>query len=192
MFRRASEIIVRGMIKAGTAAPESFEAYAYGTELFMIRAVFYAVLIILAVLTDSVIIGVVFTLSYLLLRQYSGGFHCSSPYACLAVSAVMYIAMAAGYRFISGYELICPVAAMLSAIPILIFSPCESDSNPLTDEEKQLYRRRAVSWVLIIAPAVLAAYLTELTMLYYPLSWSLTADAVLMIIYKFKKRKCSL
>lgn len=179
VINKISERIADEMKSLDLIDESESEAYAYGTELFLLKTVFYVMIILLAVLTNSLITGLVFTVSYLALRQYSGGYHCRSPKMCMIVSAGMYIAMIFFYRFAS---VIFPLISTAALFPVWLYAPCESENNPLSGDERNACRRKALSIALIISMSAWAAYLCGIPRLYYPLSWSLAAAAVLMII----------
>lgn len=106
-------------------------------------------------LFGDLIVGILFELSYCILRVYAGGYHAPTKFICTWFSYISVLLFLILIFFlplgsIAMHMLLC--AAMLS---IVLFSPVESKNKPLSNREKQVYRRNS----LLIAATELAAYL---------------------------------
>lgn len=190
MIEKLSGRLADKLVRENMIPVSERDIYAYGAELFMLKALFYSALLIAALLTRTLAEGAVFTFTYLFLRQYSGGYHCKTPMRCMAVSLLLYLSMTFVYR--TGTELteiILIAAAVLSFVTVVLFSPSESEGNPLTAEERKKYRIIAsvTSGIYLLLSAV--TFISELDMIFYPLTWSLAADAALILINKSGGKK---
>ncbi len=182
MIERISELLADKLADEKLIPQSQRDIYAYGAELFLLRIVFYSMLLAAALLTGTLAEGTVFTFSYLFLRQYSGGYHCSTPVRCMAVSLLLYFSMAAVYRAGSAAaEIILMSSAVISFAVTVIFSPSESENNPLTKEERKKYRiiASSVSGIYLLIAAI--SLKTGADVIFYPLTWSLAAVAALII-----------
>lgn len=190
MIEKLSGRLADMLVRENMIPVSERDIYAYGAELFMLKVLFYSALLAAALVTRTLAEGVVFTFTYLFLRQYSGGYHCKTPFRCMAVSMLLYLSMTAVYR--TGTEaagIVLITAAVLSFGTVVIFSPSESEGNPLTDGERKKYRIIAsiVSGIYLLISAV--TFISGLDMIFYPLTWSLAADAALIIINKTGGKK---
>ena len=86
-----------------------------------------------------------------------------------------------------GYLLCC--FTVVSFIVILIFSPIVSVNNPLTIDEKKKYRLLSILISFVYVMIVVISMKCSVTELMFPVSWSLTADAVLILMSKVKGGK---
>lgn len=111
--------------------------------------------LIVSFLFGNLVVGIIFELSYCILRVYAGGYHAPTKLICIWSSYIsMFLFLILIFFLplegIAMHMLLC--AAMLS---IILFSPVESKNKPLSNREKQVYRRNS----LLIATAELAVYL---------------------------------
>ena len=78
MLERLSNRLADKLLSEKLISESERDIYAYGMELFLLRVVFYSVILLTAIVTDTLFIGAVFSIVYLSLRQYAGGYHCKS------------------------------------------------------------------------------------------------------------------
>ncbi len=165
------------------------EAYSYGLELFLFKFTLYAIILIISLLTNSFIISLIFTASYMLLRQYTGGYHCKSAEMCMIVSVLIYTLMLLLYNIeIYSYSFLLTTLNAASYLIVILKAPVESENNPLTENELKKYRILSVviSTVLIFLNIIL--FLFDFKDLFFSISYALTADAVLLLILPRRKK----
>ena len=165
------------------------ENYSYGLELFLFKSTLYIIIFIISLLTNSFWISLIFTFSYMLLRQYTGGFHCKSAEVCMITSILIYMLMLLLYNTgVYSYSVWMPVLDFLSYLVIFLNAPIENENNPLEISEIKAYRTVSiiVSSVLLVLCAVLHFF--GLYNYIYPISFAMTADAVLILITPRRKK----
>lgn len=165
------------------------ENYSYGLELFLFKFTLYAIILIISLITNSVWISLIFTFSYMLLRQYTGGFHCKSAEACMVTSILIYLLMLILYHTgIYTYSLLLIALNLISYLVIFVFAPIENENNPLENSEIKTYRLLSIiiSSVFIISGIVL--HQLGLYNYIFPISFAMTADAVLILITPRRKK----
>ena len=165
------------------------ECYSYGLELFLFKFTLYIIILIISLLTNTFLISLIFTVSYLLLRQYTGGYHCKTAEACMITSIFIYVLMLLLYNVgICNYSVYLLICDLLSYLVILIRAPIENENNPLEISEIKTYRTVSiiVSSVLLVLCAVLHFFC--LYKYIYPISFAMTADAVLLLITPRRKK----
>ncbi|MGN0643114.1 MAG: accessory gene regulator ArgB-like protein [Huintestinicola sp.] len=190
MFKEIAEEITRTMVTSNIINIEDRELYTYGLELLIPKTVFYIIVLVLSLLTDTFFPSLLFILFYMSVRSFSGGYHSKTAGFCIVVSTFIYLLMDFLMKLdFERMELYLLLAAAVSVGVIFVFSPVESEEKPITADERKRYRLFAelISMVLLIITA--GAYYFRLEPLFYPAAWSLTADAVLIIIAKAVSEK---
>lgn len=164
------------------------EIYSYGLELFLFKFTLYAIILIISVLTNSFLISLIFTVSYMILRQYTGGYHCRSSEICMIVSIFIYMLMLLLYNIdVHSYSLIL-VFNILSCLIIILKAPIENENNPLTINEIKRYRILSIIISIILTFSSITLFLFDYKGFAFPISYALTADAVLLLISPRRKK----
>lgn len=188
MFKNIADDAAIMLISHNIIAEEKREAYTYGFELFFEKIFFYGIVLTIALLTKTIVFSLLFMISYKMLRQYTGGFHCKTAEMCLAFSVLIYLIILLLYIAKSNKaEFVLAISSFVSVIIIFIFSPIESVNRPLETNEKKMYRRLSILISAIIALIAIVSYRLSIPALFYSTSCSLTADAVLIL---FALRRC--
>lgn len=183
MFQNLSKELST-LLAANKVIPmEHIEIYAYGLELFLFKSTFYLIVLIIALLCNSVLVSLAFLVSFLGLRQYTGGYHCRTSGMCMTVSLLLYLSMLLIYHLdISRAASTLIVLSILSFIVILIFSPRENKNKKLDNREKKIYRIVSLVISTILLASSCLSYIGKIDWLFYSLSYSLTADAVMILL----------
>lgn len=190
MFREIAEEITKTMVTSNIINIEDRELYTYGLELIIPKTVFYIIVLILSLLTDTFIPSLLFILFYMSVRSFSGGYHSKTAGFCIVVSTFIYLLMDFLMKLdFERTEIFLLVAAAVSLGVIFAFSPVESEEKPITAEERKRYRLFAELISMVLFAITAGAYYFKLEPIFYPAAWSLTADAVLIIISKAEALK---
>lgn len=162
---------------------DNLEAYSYGIELFLFKGTFFLIVLIISLLTNTFIISAIFIISYTLIREYSGGYHCKTAEMCLLVSIFIYLILLMLFKLnLPQIENALFILSLLSIVPIFIFSPVENINKPLTESEKKKFKVVAIIIGLALLTASLLTYFLKINYIFYSISYALTADAVLIIL----------
>lgn len=190
MYKRLAESVATLLAANRIIDIDQQECYSYGLELFLFKSTLYIIILIISLLTNTFLISLIFTVSYLLLRQYTGGYHCKTAEACMITSVFIYVLMLLLYNTeICTYSLLLIALDIISYLVILINAPIENENNPLEISEMKSYRTVSiiVSSVLLVLCAVLHFF--GLYNYIFPISFAMTADAVLIITPRRKKNE---
>lgn len=165
------------------------ECYSYGLELFLFKFTLYIIILIISLLTNTFLISLIFTASYLLLRQYTGGYHCRTSEACMITSIFIYVLMLLLYNIgICNYSVYLLICNLLSYLVVLIKSPIENENNPLEIGEIKTYRLLSI---IISSAFIISGIVLHQLGLYnyiFPISFAMAADAVLILITPRRKK----
>ncbi len=164
------------------------EAYSYGLELFFFKFTLYIIILIISLLTDSFLISLVFTASYMLLRQYTGGYHCKTSEACMLTSILIYTFMLLLYNFklnnLTLFFFIIPISYLI----IILKAPIENENNPLDADEIKKYRILSIIISTLLTVLSIITFIFDFKQFAFPISYTLTADAVLLLISPRRKK----
>lgn len=188
MLNRIANRIAILLENNGIIEMKNIEAYAYGLELFLMKAGLYLVVLCLSLIAHSLIISLIFVIAYISLRQYTGGFHCQSALRCIVVSLLMFSIMVVIYK--TNLQLLFDILFLMSGlgvILIILLSPIGSPNKPLSPMEACRYRRISIilSVFLFLVSAVCFAF--HIVEVYYPISYALLADSILLLLEEVKK-----
>lgn len=162
---------------------DEMDAYRYGLELLIPKAILYAAILIISLITNTFILSVLFVTMFMGVRRYSGGFHCQTAEMCLCISFLIYLLVIFGFNFSSEvYIDVYCVSSVVSAITIIIFSPVEDKNRPLDDVEKKQYRLKSLIATGLVSITFALSFYFKIIMLSYISACSLTANAVLIIL----------
>lgn len=106
-------------------------------------------------LFGDLIVGILFELSYCILRVYAGGYHAPTKLICTWLSYIGIFLFLLLIFYLPLGSIAVHTLLAVSIFSVILFSPVESKNKPLSNREKQVYRRNS----LLITAAWLAAYL---------------------------------
>ena len=89
MFEKAVQKLVDGQIEKGSLKEEERNIYRYGYQVLIEFCINIIVTILIAVLFQAFKTVIVFTIAYLLIRGYVGGYHAKTSLGCFCLSAGM-------------------------------------------------------------------------------------------------------
>ena len=93
MFEKAVQKLVDGQIEKGSLKEEERNIYRYGYQVLIEFCINIIVTILIAVLFQAFKTVIVFTIAYLLIRGYVGGYHAKTSLGCFCLSAGMLISV---------------------------------------------------------------------------------------------------
>lgn len=123
--------------------------YYFCFEVVISTAYFWLIALALALLSGQVLESVVYLAAFTMMRSAAGGYHATSHWRCLTLSAVSFVAFLL-------LELLLPEAWLLVVMPAAIlyslyvigrYAPVDHPNNPFTVEERQRNRRKSLGYL---------------------------------------------
>lgn len=153
IYEMTSKKITSFYIKKGTISPEKKPLYEYGFEILFSTIIYTALLLIIALITNTLFASVVFFIGFYIVRTIAGGYHANTYTACHILFLITHLIMILIYK-ITPYTARLPIAIsmlVLSSIIMLLFAPIDHINKPFINEEKKRFRRicRIYSLLLI-------------------------------------------
>lgn len=180
MFERTVQKLVDGQIEKGALKEEDRNIYKYGYQVMIEFFINVIVSIAIAVLFQAYEIVIVFTIAYLLIRGYAGGYHARTSLGCFCLSACILISVIVIVQFIDAVN----PARWLLLVPevivtpfILWLAPVPVESRPVSDNERVHFRKKV--WQIYCIELT-----TALIMLYFGLTtYAMSVLAVHTVLF---------
>ena len=173
-------LVERGIIKE-----EEQEIYQFGIRNGMIILLNVLTAFLIGLITEKLLIVAVFTVSFMVLRSYTGGYHSDSRIFCyIGSNLVLFIPVYTENLFVKTEDSILCIILALAVSIIMVFSPMHSKNRKLDKAEQKHFgkRARAITMVKLIILGIL--WYGEVTSYTYAIYSSICITAVFMLIGK--------
>lgn len=122
----------------------------------MMLDIFFALL--LGFLLGDLLVGMLFELSYSILRIYAGGFHAPTKGICTWLTYITTFTCILLIFLMPLSSVVMHILFAGSILIILLLSPVESNNKPLSNREKQVYRHKSIAIAAIEAAIYLVLH----------------------------------
>ena len=191
---KAADTFSLSMLEKGIIKEEDIPIYRYGIENGIILIFNMLTAFVIGILTGRLVEILVFLLSYITLRSYSGGFHLDNKIACYISSNLILMIPACasemGYAFVRTWnepvKVIEIAFVICSAVIIFSLSPMDSKQRKLDTAEKKhfKFRARLILMVQLVVVGILCFIGQRICVV--PICISICTIAVLMLIGKIQ------
>lgn len=175
----------RRMVERGIIKEEEQEIYQFGIRNGMIILLNVLTAFLIGLITEKLLIVAVFTVSFMVLRSYTGGYHSDSRIFCyIGSNLVLFVPVYTEMLFVKTEDSILFILLAIAVSVIMIFSPMHSKNRKLDEAEQKCFGRKArvITVVQLIVLGVLW-YIKQDAYAYAVYS-SICITAVLMLIGK--------
>lgn len=177
----------RRMVERGIIKEEEQEIYQFGIRNGMIILLNVLTAFLIGLVTEKLLIVAVFTVSFMVLRSYTGGYHSDSRIFCyIGSNLVLFVPVYTEALFVRTEDSILCILLAIAVSIIMIFSPMHSKNRKLDEAEQKHFGRkaRAITIVQLIVLGVL--WYKEHESYAYAIYSSICITAVLMLIGKLQ------
>lgn len=123
---------------------DNYELYEYAIYIILSSAFHMATVIVLGLVFNLLTESLVFYLSFIVIRKFAGGYHAKTPVRCYLFSFASNIIILYLVKWLSSintlFIFIFIIFELLCVVLILLISPLDTENNPLTGQEKKMYR----------------------------------------------------
>ena len=175
----------RRLVERGIIKEEEQEIYQFGIRNGMIILLNVLTAFLIGLITEKLLIVAVFTVSFMVLRSYTGGYHSESRIFCyIGSNLVLFVPVYTEKFFIQTEDIVLFFLLSLAVGSILIFSPMHSKNRKLDEEEQKHFGRKArvITVVQLIVLGIL--WYAEMDSYAYAIYSSICITAILMLIGK--------
>lgn len=134
--------IIGNFVKKGIVKEIDASIYAFGLRQGMTITINILTIFVVGIILGELLNLIVFSVSYLMLRPYAGGYHAESEIGCYIFSTLMMVVVAIISKIIS-LNIITVVIMLVISNGILIYlAPVEDNRKPLDEMEVKVYREK--------------------------------------------------
>lgn len=144
MVRKVSKKVTDRLLSRNAIKDEDYEIYQYGLEQLFTSGLDMLTLFVIGLIMGMIWQGIVFVLSFMLLRKYAGGYHASTPLRCYLLTNLVILSVLSVMKYIGISIFIYLGVFIVSSIIIFAFSPVEAVNKELDEVEKIIYRKKTI------------------------------------------------
>lgn len=153
MFEKVAFHITEWMEKNKIIESDKITVVKWGIRNILDTAFNILTFIIIGLLLKMPLETVIFTLGYIPLRSYAGGYHAKTPFRCWIVSnSILFLALMI-VRYLSSHPLILLIFALMSITTLVSLMPVSDIHKPLDNNDKHRYKIRGI-WILSVEIAI--------------------------------------
>lgn len=173
------------MLERGIIREEERELYEFGIRNGMILFLDIATAFLIGLLTTKLAVVAFFTVSFMVLRSYTGGYHSDSRIFCyIGSNMVLFIPVYTENIFLMASDRQVYVLLSLAMVIILWLSPMHSKNRKLDQKEQKHFGRKARLVAVMELIIFLALWYLGQTAYAYAVYTSICITAVFMLAGK--------
>lgn len=165
MVKKFSEKAVGYLVDNRVIQQKDTGIYQYGISVLVFSLANIVTILVIGGILNCIPEGICYTVCYIILRKFTGGYHARTPQACYLISSSMY--------FVSIYVVRSGlvnkgllVSVVILAIICSFIIPVDTENKVLSKREKEVYRLISLTIFLLEVSAGVAAYRYNFRMLY--------------------------
>ena len=144
-------------------------------------------MLLIGFLMQMLIEAILFTVIYIPVRVYAGGYHASTPQRCWAFSAIMlWIALCIVKYTPQTYFWVITTLSLIACIVVFLLSPVEDRNKRLDEKEHHVYHIRAIVVMTIEAVAAILLFVFHFKQFVLVLEIAWCSLAVMLLLGKGK------
>jgi accessory gene regulator B len=164
---------------------EDRKNYIYGIELVLYDIFIFVTIAIIAVLTDTVSMSLIFTFLFCTVRSYTGGYHCNTYAKCFFTALTVYLIMLVLNIWLNSKTIVLACILMAVSVPVILrAAPVEHENNPLSHDEKNKYRKYSIRIIFVSSMFFILSLIYFAKEISFAISWAIFATAVFIVVSK--------
>lgn len=188
MFERISAIIADRLEDKGIIQMETKEVCAYGLRQIFSTILNAGTMLLIGVFMHMTIEAILFTIAYIPIRIFAGGYHASTPQRCWAFSAVMLFMVLCIVKYtLEKYFWHLTALSLIASIAIFLLSPVEDQNKPLDEKEHHVYHIRTTLIMLAEIMIAIVIYILQFKHILMLIEMVWCSLAVMLLLGKCKK-----
>lgn len=132
--------------------------------------------------------SICFSLSFIPVRQFAGGYHAKSPRICYVFSTILIVLALIAINYMRINELILFIIVFLASYIIFRYAPAESKVNKLLDKDKIRFRKYVRIILSINNVLAISLYFLGIELITKCILMAMIMESVLLIL-SVKQRK---
>lgn len=143
MIEQLAESLTAIHIESGVISESQRALYKYGYTVLMEMFINFFLTFMMGIWSGKVSLVVIFSLMFIPLRSYCGGWHAHKDWMCMLFSLGTLFVVIFFERYLFLFRSQLMYIEVISVIAILRLAPMDSDTKPLDEKERKNFRNIA-------------------------------------------------
>lgn len=149
MFVKLADNIVKWMLNNQIIEENKAVICRWGISHILDTVFNIATFLIIGFLFKMPIETIIFTLGYIPLRIYAGGYHAKTPLRCWCLSNIILAVSLVIVRNVEKYYIAFDILSLIAIVVLIVFMPVEDLHKPLDQNDRKKYKKRGVAILAI-------------------------------------------
>jgi accessory gene regulator B len=160
--------------------------YTYGIELLIINFLIFLSIAIIGILTNKIVISLIYAFTYCPIRNYAGGYHCKTYSRCYITTLTLYLFMLFLDTVLTANKCAVSYTLISIAVPMIaIFTPVDYGNGPIEAADKKKYRIKSIILLAIAVAVFITVSLFHQRDFSFAISWGVFVVFLLMLVSLF-------
>ncbi len=146
-MEKSADLVVDWMIQCNVIDDEDRDLYRYALHSFFLLLLPFIYAGGIGFCMGNVKQGIALILPFMVLRKFSGGYHTKNLRSCILVSGFL-LALCAIVSMQVKCDWRLAITTIIASISLIIFSPIDSENRRLDTDERKLYKKITVLYVI--------------------------------------------
>lgn len=177
----ASLLIEYGIIKS-----DDRDLYVYGIHQACLFILNIATTIVVGLVLGMLWESIIFSLAYIPIRTYAGGYHSKTQLRCYFLSVMITVASLLAIKLIPWNGFICAVIILYTGIVVISLAPVEDSNKPLDEQEKAVYRKRTNIILGVLVGIALLCWFIRVSFISISITVALFVLSIMLVLGKIK------
>lgn len=157
MFVKLADDIVKWMLNSQIIEENKVVICRWGISHILDTVFNIITFLIIGILFKMPIETIIFTLGYIPLRIYAGGYHAKTPFRCWCLSnIILAVSLVIVQNAEKCYIAFC-VLSLIAVVVLIILMPVEDLHKPLDQSDRKKYKKRGMT-ILVIEICISVAF----------------------------------
>jgi len=164
------------------------EVFEYGIFLVLSQVLYFTVCLLFGIFYGCVLESVIFYFSFMVVREYAGGYHASTELRCFLFStisiflSVNFIKVLESQNTNTAFVIVLSLATLL----IILLSPLDTPEKPLTANEFKKFRKKTLIILSVLLLACIIAFI-KFDFISYSVGVAIILEGLMLLLGKLKK-----
>lgn len=181
--------IINLFINKGLILKDEKELFICAVEQVFAYILNILSMIIIGLILNMLFESILFTIAYIPIRIYAGGYHSKTQFRCYIFSVLMLISVLLILKIETINIIIIILIAILSSFIIFSLAPVEDKNKPLDEIEIKVYKKRTIRNLIILILVLFIFFILDKVNLSFCIAISLLCNAIMLILGKIKNSK---
>lgn len=145
MFVKLADNIVKWMLNNQIIEEKKAVICKWGISHILDTVFNIATFLIIGILFKMPIETIIFTIGYIPLRIYAGGYHAKTPFRCWCLSNIILAVSLVIVQNVKKCYTAFGVLSLIAIVVLIVFMPVEDLHKPLDQNDRKKYKKRGVA-----------------------------------------------